>query len=241
MDIYRFQNTKFLWIFGKIKLIDTHRCIYSSSAVLVILCSVTHQRAAFAYKGVSFPFYIIRPWPVFRQIFRPTLALPWFSTGPAAFFHPLWRQFSLYGNAALVEKCRIRYLKQWGCYSPMLDWMSQAEEMLSSSVGLSTYMVGGGEINISYQKDIEYQPFGSPPGSLPLFWLCSNLVLIGYRLTPLLLIFIAWSFLSNLVAKQFRRQFCQASNFKPFRLLPPPPRSVMFLTECGSSVAPSAF
>ena len=48
----------------------THRytqCIYSSSTVLVILCSVTHQRAAFAYKGVIFPFYTIRPWPVFRQ------------------------------------------------------------------------------------------------------------------------------------------------------------------------------
>ena len=146
MEIYRFQNSKFLWIFGKIKLIDTHSCIYSSSTVLVILVSVTHQRAEFAYIGVSFPFNTIRPWPVFRQFFRPTLALPWFSTGPSAFFHPLWRQFSLYGNAALVEKCRIRYHKQWGCYSSMLDWMSQAEEMLFSSVGLSTYMVGGGEI-----------------------------------------------------------------------------------------------
>ena len=71
---------------------------------------------------------------------------PWFSTGPSAFFHPLWRR---YGNAALVEKCRIRYHKQWGCYSPMLDWMSQAEEMLFSSVGLITCMVGGGELNIA--------------------------------------------------------------------------------------------
>ena len=91
MEIYRFQNSKFLWIFWKIKLIDTHSCIYSSSTVLVILCSVTDQRAVFANKGVSFPFYIIRPWPVFRQFVRPTSALPWFSTGSSAFFQSLMK------------------------------------------------------------------------------------------------------------------------------------------------------
>ena len=96
----------------------------------------------------QFPLLYHQAMACFSPVFRSTLALPWFSTGPSAFFHPLWRQFSLYGNAALVEKCRIRYHKQWGCYSPMLDWMSQAEEMLFSSVGLSTYMAGGGEIKI---------------------------------------------------------------------------------------------
>ena len=111
MEIYRFQNSKFLWIFGKIKLIDTHSCIYISSTVLVILCSVTHQREAFAYKGVSFPFYTIRPWPVFRQVFRPTVQ---------------------YWTICLFPSLMKTVLFVWKCCSgrKMSNQISQAVEML---------------------------------------------------------------------------------------------------------------
>ena len=152
MKIYHFQKSNVLWIFGKIKLIDTHSCIYSSSTVLVISCSVTRRRAAFACKGDQFPLLYHQAHGLFVTRFcRPTLALPGFSA--ICLFPSLMKTVLFVWKRCSGRKMSNQISQAAGMLFPnaSLDVASWGDAfLLCWVIQTYSYMVGGGQIKISW-------------------------------------------------------------------------------------------